>query len=364
LWLWSGELKLNRATGAAKLDWTTFAPTGLALPSLSVTAATDLHVAGTATVALAGVFSATGTGSLDVGQVTDATTVGTNAQATALTLDTSVAAGGVGGASASLKLVSISQGTKSWLGVDASGISLSLAVDPLTLSLSNGELKLNRASGGAAKLDWTTFAPTGLALPSLGVAAAVDLHVAGKATVALAGLFSATGTGSLDVGQVTDAATVGTNAQATALTLDTSVTAGGVGSASASLKLVSITQGTKSWLGVDASGISLSFAVDPLTLSLSNGELKLNRASGGAAKLDWTSFHPTGLALPTLAVAAAVDLHVAGKATVGLAGLFTATGTGSVDVGQVTDAATVGTNAQATALTLDTSVTAGGVGSA
>src|SRR5207248_213727 len=138
--------------------------------------------------ALAGLFTAAGTGALDVGQVTDAaaTPAFTNAQATALTLDTSVAAGGVGGASASLKLVSIKQGTKSWLGVDASGINLSLAVDPLTLSLSNGELRLNRATN-AAKLDWASLqlTPASLQLPHLNVTAATDLHVAGTASISL-----------------------------------------------------------------------------------------------------------------------------------------------------------------------------------
>src|SRR5947199_228173 len=370
----NGELRLNRATGAAKLDWATLNVTtgSLQLPHLDVTGATDLHVAGTATIALAGLFTATGTGSLDVGQVSDAAAspAFTGAQATALTLDTSVAAGGVGGLSASLRLVSITQGTKSWLGVDASGISLSLSVDPLTLSLSNGELRLNRAAG-AAKLDWATLNVTtgSLQLPRLNVGAATDLHVAGTATIALAGLFTATGTGSLDVGQVSDAAASAafTGAQATALTLDTSVAAGGVGALSASLKLVSITQGTKSWLGVDASGINLSLSVDPLTLSLSNGELRLNRAAG-AAKLDWATLNmtPGSLPLPRLAVGASTDLHVAGTATIALAGLFTATGTGSLDVGQVSDAAAspAFTSAQATALTLDPSVTAGGVGGA
>src|SRR5437868_1700725 len=119
-----------------------------------------------------------------------------------------------------------------------------------------------------------------LQLPRQTVGAATDLHVAGKATVALVGVFTETGNGSVDLGQVTDAAATPafTNAKATALTLDTSVAAGGVGSVSASLKLVSITQGAQSWLGVDASGISLSLAVEPLTLSLADGELQLNRA--------------------------------------------------------------------------------------
>src|SRR5262249_16763823 len=213
----------------------------------------------------------------------------------------------------------------------ASGINLSLAVDPLTVSLSNGELQLNRASGGAQKLDWTHFVKSdGIALPTLGFTNSLDLHIAGTATVTLNGLFTATGTGSLEEGQAsaTDSTTSQTltNAEALALTLDTSAAAGGAASASASLHLVSLTQGTKSWLGVDASGINLSLAVDPLSLSLSNGELQLNRASGGAQKLDWTHFVKSdGITLPTLGFTNTLDLHIAGTATVSLAGVFTAT---------------------------------------
>ena len=381
-----GELRLNRATGtgATKLDWTAFVPESdsLTLPSLAINSSLDLHIAGTATVSLAGMFTATGTGSLDEGQVTDAASGGqlggSDAQAIALSLDTSVSAAGVGAAGASLNLVSLTQGAKSWLGVDASGINLSFTLAPLNVAVTDGELKLNQATGtGATKLDWTAFVPEsdGLTLPSLAVSSSLDLHVAGSVTVELPGMFTASGTGSLDEGQVTDAASGGqlggSDAQAIALSLDTSVSAGGVGAAGASLQLVSLTQGAKSWVGVDASGINLSFALEPLTVSVTDGELKLNRATGtGATKLDWTAFVPESdsLTLPSLAINSSLDLHVAGTATVALAGMFTATGTGSLDEGQVTDAASGGqlggSDAEAIALALDTSVTAGGVGAA
>ena len=147
-----------------------------------------------------------------------------------------------------------------------------------------------------------------------------------------------------------NAAQVGTNAQALSLHLDASAGGGGA-SVGATVHLVSITQGAKSWLGVDASAISLSFTLDPLTLTLANGELQLNRATGaGATKLDWAAFTTTApsLTLQPLTVTDSTDLHVSGTATISLPGLFTATGTGSLDLGQVTDPATVGTDAQAT----------------
>src|SRR5262249_44149224 len=137
--------------------------TNIALPHLDVEQGLDLHVAGTVDVSLTGVFTATGSGSLDVGEVSDTAAgqgnvVGDHARAVALSLDTSVAAGGVGSLGASLKLVSVSQGTASWLGVDASGINVSMAVDPLTVAVTDGELKLNRFGGTASgKVDWSTF---------------------------------------------------------------------------------------------------------------------------------------------------------------------------------------------------------------
>ena len=348
-----GELELNRAsgTGASKLDWKTLTPSsGITLPALGFDNNLDLHISGTATVTLSGVFTATGTGSLDEGQFTgtDSTTSQTltGAQALALTLDTSVSAGGVGAAGASLKLVQLTQAGKSWLGVDASGINLSLALDPLTLSISDGELELNRASGtGASKLDWKTLTPTaGITLPALGFDNSLDLHISGTATVTLSGRLHRDrhrdrSTKASSRGPTRPTSQTLTGAQALALTLDTSVSAGGVGAAGASLKLVQLTQGGKSWLGVDASGITLSLALDPLTLSISDGELKLNRASGaGASKLDWKTLTPDahGIALPTMGFDNNLDLHISGTATVTLSGVFTATGTGSLDVGQFT----------------------------
>src|SRR5262249_39481848 len=148
--------------------------------------------------------------------------------------------------------------------------------------------------------------------------------------------------GSLDLGQVTvsthgtDGApavaaglVAGTPAQATVLQLSASAN-GGPASVGVNVKLVSITQGARSWLGVDATGINLSLALAPLTVSVSGGALKLNRASGaGASKLDWASFvevdpnhTPTpitlaaplsGLTLPHLDVASTLDLHVSGS---------------------------------------------------
>src|SRR5262249_27779816 len=152
--------------------------------------------------------------------------------------------------------------------------------------------------------DWATFTTTAghggsLPLPHLALDDSLDLHVAGAVEVSLAGVFTATAAGSIDLrqgsggaGAVGDPAVRagvvrGPPVQATVLQLQGSGSGGGI-SAAVSLKLVSLVQGANSWLGVEASGVSVSTALDPLSVSMSGGELKLNRASGaGTSKLAW-----------------------------------------------------------------------------
>src|SRR5204862_327462 len=182
----------------------------------------DLHLAGTVEVTLSGVFTATAAGSVDLGQrvladaPADAVAVaaglsgtGLPVEATVVALQSSGSGGGIS-ASVSVNLVSLSQGANSWLGVEATGISLSLALDPLLVSVTNGALKLNRAAGaGTHKLDWDSFTegadPTPLAgvpLPHLNIDTSLDLHLAGTVEVTLSGVFTATAAGSVDLGQL------------------------------------------------------------------------------------------------------------------------------------------------------------------
>src|SRR5262249_5329470 len=171
----------------------------------------------------------------------------------------------VGAAGALLKLVSITDGTQSWLGVDASGVNASLVEAPVTVTLTDGAVKANEATN-ASKLNWTSLHVThdSLELPFLDVSNAIDLLLAGTLALKVdidgpgTGTFTATGSGTLGVGQVSDNSTspAFTDAQATAVSLDTSLAAGGVGAAGASVKLASIVAGTDSWFGVDASGIT------------------------------------------------------------------------------------------------------------
>src|SRR5204862_138493 len=154
----------------------------------------------------------------------------------------------------------LTQGARSWLAVEATGITLSLALDPLSVAVTNGTLKLNRVSGaGASKLDWDSFVEgasarplSGLPLPHLDVDKDTDLHLSGTVAVTLPGVFTATADGSLDLGQVSvvtgtngnpaEAAGVvrGTPVQATVLQLAASAGAGG-SSVAVNVKLVSLT---------------------------------------------------------------------------------------------------------------------------
>src|SRR5207253_4596132 len=91
---------------------------------------------------------------------------------------------GVYGTIGKLTFVSITQGAQSWFAVDAAGLNASLVGVPgMTLAISDGVLQVNHAGGGASKLDWTTFAPSGMSLPQLQVGAATDLHISATVTV-------------------------------------------------------------------------------------------------------------------------------------------------------------------------------------
>src|SRR5207249_4505855 len=81
----SGHVQLNKASGAAKLDWRGYAPSGLSLFPLAIADSLDLHVSGSVTLNAFGSLIATGTLDLNQGQVSDAT-VGTNANALSLTI--------------------------------------------------------------------------------------------------------------------------------------------------------------------------------------------------------------------------------------------------------------------------------------
>src|SRR6185436_7610871 len=111
--------------------------------------------------------------------------------------------GGGASVSGTLRLIKITNASnpanvKSWLGVEASDLSLVLEFAPLTLAVTDGNLKLNSVTGvGVAKLDWATL--TVASNPStdpadhnglpfgLDIAQAVTFHLDGNVAFDLAG---------------------------------------------------------------------------------------------------------------------------------------------------------------------------------
>src|SRR5262249_3899161 len=141
-----------------------------------------------------------------------------------------------------------------------------------------GRRQRGAAGGGAQKFGWCCLAAyararspaneavpfTGLRLPHLDIDQSLDLHIAGTVEVTLADVFTATAAGAVDLGQLalasnhaaaTAAGFTGAGPiQATVVSLQASGAGGGV-TASVDVKLISLSQGANSWLGVQASGI-------------------------------------------------------------------------------------------------------------
>src|SRR5205085_11681651 len=94
--LTGGSLKVNKAAGAAKLDWSTFAPAGATWAPFAVPDTLDLHVGGAVTLNAFGSLIATGTLDLNEGQVSDAT-VGSSANALSFKITSGLLVAGGGG---------------------------------------------------------------------------------------------------------------------------------------------------------------------------------------------------------------------------------------------------------------------------
>ncbi|HTD68443.1 MAG TPA: LEPR-XLL domain-containing protein, partial [Candidatus Limnocylindria bacterium] len=268
-----------------------------------------------------------------------------------------------------LKLVSIKQGSASYLGVESGADAVSADLvgfgPDFELHFWNGELSLNRKSGTATdKLDWDSLNVTsGLTPVTLGVDETLDLHVAG-------GVLLNAGNGALiarasdfilDLGEVSgndtagpggDTAVTFTDADVLSLTLtDASLwagqggsinnsttpadfsdadiipgTTGFLGSITGSLSIVSIDDQAngRKYLGVQTADDTLSaglLGVDAVALSFWSGTLKLNQVTPDTGeKLDWTTLAITSGTDPVdLAVAEALDLHIDGAAVLNIA---------------------------------------------
>ena len=309
----NGELTLNQATGAAKVNWSTING-----GTVNVLDTVDLSVSGDATINFDGLLSVDGSFTLtqqDAANLSGAPAEFTGAKALVLSL-TAAADSDVGGASGTLELIRVSNATQTWLGVDASDLSFGLDFAPVSLAVTNGELTLNQATG-AAKVNWSTINGG-----TVNVLDTVDLSVSGDATINFDGLLSVDGSFTLtqqDAANLSGAPAEFTGAKALVLSL-TAAADSDVGGASGTLELIRVSNATQTWLGVDASDLSFGLDFAPVSLAVTNGELTLNQATG-AAKVNWSTINGG-----TVNVLDTVDLSVSGDATINFDGLLSVDG--------------------------------------
>jgi hypothetical protein len=438
---WDATLKLNKVTPttADKIDWDSLATSGLPLANLDIDEALDLHVDGSVALdALSGILVATVDDfSLDMGQVSTTADNGTglisftDADAVSMTLtgvevwagvggslndvdgdsdndtlsikdrysDDEVSNGSLGfrGSLTSMSLVTINDGTNSYLGVETAADALSADLVGLESVLAfhawDATLKLNKVTPTTAdKIDWDSLATSGLPLANLDIDEALDLHVDGSVALdALSGILVATVDDfSLDMGQVSTTADNGTglisftDADAVSMTLTGVEVWAGVGGSLndvdgdsgngglsikdrysddevdngtlgfrgslTSMSLVTINDGTNSYLGLataqDALSADLIGLESVLEFHAWDATLKLNKVTPATAdKIDWDSLATSGLPLASLDIDEGLDLHVDGSVAVNvLDGIVVATVDDfSLDMGQVSTTADNGT---------------------
>ncbi len=235
--------------------------------------------------------------------------IGTGAKRLAFELYNSVDSSGSGAVgSGNLELIQITndQG-ESWIGLEATDLSLILDVDLLSMSISDGTVTVNTYKQGPSappkgKIDWNSGNDGEV---SIGNSFSADVHtidpeadfiVSGRATIEAEDLLTVDGNFALKREQLstTDARYQGQfgNATLLSLELDASVDATtGLGvPGSGHLELLQIRNDAgDSWLGLEASDLDLTLNVDPLSMEISDGTVNLNTASAGKQKVDWST---------------------------------------------------------------------------
>jgi hypothetical protein len=252
------NIKVNKATDTdniaatvpPKLDWDSLTTTGMPLVSLLIDSALDVHADGSVAFnAASGVLVASGGFSLELGQVSTAAPSNgvsfTNASAVSLSLTNATVFVGAGGSLsaatstadvvngnlgfrgtvASLKVVSIkdtnngslaTNDDRSYLGVQIGGLTADLIglESILVFHAGNVNVAVNKATDAdniaatvPAKLDWDSLTTTGMSLENLSIDRALDIHADGSVAMnALGGVLVASGSFSLDLGQVSTTA--------------------------------------------------------------------------------------------------------------------------------------------------------------
>ena len=344
--------------GSAGLNW------GTAIPSLSFSLSTNtsLDVSADLTVNIDGFVVAAG--SVHFSKQTLAIAGDLN-NATALLLDlTDVSIfAGIGGSldtaghvvpgsigvfgdhvSATFAIVTTTAGVKYTAAQISVGSASLVGIPGVTATVTAGKVNINRVTGSASKLDWSTADTGGAALFGININALTDVEVAGTLGLNIGpGFVLATGGFSL-VEQTVSGGTAVDGATALVVTLtDTSVFAGLGGSLSATNVLTPGSVGVSvlhvgatlalvhTTAGVDYTGLTLTvgsvslLGIPGVTATVTSGVVKVNTSSTGAL-LNWSTAGAGGSHLFGIDIADTTQIEVAGTLGLNIGGFVVAAG--------------------------------------
>ena len=302
----NGGVRVNRGIGAAAIDWTTIAGSGITLK----TAVTG--VSGTiATLAVGGL-----TGSTDFTIAKQTVAAGDLLTGTLSNLVLAAGSSTFGATitGTDVKFAVLSSGADRFTGIEASGLGITATLPGFTGTFSNGGVRVNTASGAATPIDWTTIAESGLTLN--GAVIGVSGHIGG---LTVAG--SLTGSTDFAITKTTVAQGDLLTGKLTGLVLAAGSATFGASITGASVNVAFLSTPTARYTGIEASGLGITASLPGMTGTFSNGGVKVNSASAGAA-VDWTTVTGSGLTLTTSIVSVSGDI-----ATLSIAGALTGSAT-------------------------------------
>ena len=329
------------------LDWTTALATPLVITDanggthpINFSASTPLKVSGTATINLFNLVAGTVGFSLTTQTVTNVSVGGgpvlASGTLTTIGLTVSNLFLGVGGIGFTLTSGSVTVAilsptattdTRRWTAVSAQlgGASL-VGIPGITLTATELDIDVNQASTGATPLNWTT-AFGGSITPPVTLSGPL-LEIAATASLSIGSFVYASGSFVIESGgdvYVTPAGATGTvhvsllelgvsNANVFAgVGANDSTGAGGIGvslsSVSLGLALMSEIGGSRSYIGLSASGGASLIGVPGITL-VGTVQVQVNSASTGAA-VDFTQLTAGMLAVPTAPGSGAPTVNLA-----------------------------------------------------
>ena len=353
------DVKVNQASGGTSptpLDWTTLPALGL-----SLSGATDLSVGGTLGIDIAsGFVVASGTFTLTRSVVSGGPV--TSQTALKLTISDASLWAGVGGSLDATDHHTVHDGTA---GISAHGVNITLAsvstlaatytgleltvataslvgIPGVSLYVTSLDVQVNKSTA-LTPLDWSTLTIDGGGSFGFGLSVVTDLSVSGTIGVDISGFIAASGSFALERDVVSGSGL--TSATALKLTVSNAHLWVGVGGSldatdhstvhpgtigidvsGVDLKLAAISSGLTSYTGLELKVASASLnGVPGVTVSVSNLDVKVNKATGGTSPtpLDWSALTIDGSGSFGFGLTGSSSLSVSGSLTVDLGGVVT-----------------------------------------